>query len=341
MAYRVAVLGATGAVGREMISTLETRKFPISELVPLASERSAGSTVEYQGDEIEVRVATPEAFEGIDIVVSSAGGSVSQKLLPEAAKRGAVSIDNTSAFRMDPDVPLVVPEVNPHRIADYRAKRIIANPNCSTIQMVVALKPLHDAAIVKNVVVSTYQAVSGAGQKAMDELFDQTRGLYAQQEFAPKNLPHRIAFNLIPQIDVFMDDGATKEEWKMRVETPKIMEAAIDVHATCVRVPVFYSHSEAVWVETEKDLSPEEARRLLSAAPGITVVDEPAEKRYPMPIDVAGEDDVAVGRIRRHPGRANTLAMWIVGDNIRKGAALNAVQIAERLVELWEREGRA
>lgn len=341
MGYRVAVLGATGAVGREMIATLEARKFPVDELVPLASERSVGSYVEFHGDEVAVRLAEPAAFEGIDIVLSSAGGSISQKLLPEAAARGAVSIDNTSAFRMDPDVPLVVPEVNAHRIADYHRRRIIANPNCSTIQMVVALKPLHDAAVVKSVVVSTYQAVSGAGQKAMDELFEQTRGLFTQNPAETKHLPHRIAFNLIPQIDVFMEDGATKEEWKMRVETPKIMEAEIDVHATCVRVPVFYGHSEAVWVETERDVSPDEARALIEAAPGVTVVDEPAEKRYPMPVDVAGEDDVAVGRIRRHPGRPRTLAMWIVGDNVRKGAALNAVQIAERLVDLWQREGRA
>jgi aspartate-semialdehyde dehydrogenase len=324
-----------------MIATLEARKFPVDELVPLASERSVGSTVEFHGEEIEVRLAEPSAFDGIDIVLSSAGGSISQKLLPEAAARGAVSIDNTSAFRMDPDVPLVVPEVNAHRIADYKTKRIIANPNCSTIQLVVALKPLHDAATVKNVVVSTYQAVSGGGQKAMDELFEQTRGLFTQNPTEPKHLPHRIAFNLIPQIDVFLDDGATKEEWKMRAETPKIMEADIDVHATCVRVPVFYSHSEAAWIETARDLSPDEARALLNAAPGVTVIDEPAELRYPMPADVAGEDDVAVGRIRRHPGRPHTLAMWIVGDNVRKGAALNAVQIAEQLIELWQREGRA
>lgn len=339
--YRVAVLGATGAVGQEMIDTLLRRKFPVAELRLLASARSAGQTIEVGGEDIVVEEAKPEAFAGIDIVLSSAGGSVSEALLPAAAEHGCVSIDNTSAFRMDPDVPLVVPEVNPQRIRDYTKRRIIANPNCSTIQMVAALKPLHDAATVEQVIVSTYQAVSGAGQAAMDELFEETRSMYAQQGYERHKFPHQIAFNVIPQIDVFMDDGSTKEEWKMRVETPKIMEAEIDVHATCVRVPVFYGHSEAVWVTTREPLSPEQARTLLDKAEGVEVVDETGELRYPLPIDAAGEDPVYVGRIRRHPGRLNTLAMWVVADNIRKGAALNAVQIAERLIVLWEQEGRA
>lgn len=341
MGFRVAVLGATGAVGQEMLETLERRDFPVDELLPLASERSAGGTVPFRGEDVTIRLAEPDAFRDVDIVLSSAGGGVSKELLPHAAEHGAVSIDNTSAYRMDPEVPLVVPEVNPDRIRDYTTKRIIANPNCSTIQMVVALKPLHDAATVRTVIVSTYQAVSGAGHKAMDELFEETRAIYNQQEFAREVFPKQIAFNVLPQIDVFLEGGETKEEWKMRVETPKIMEAEIDVHATCVRVPVFYGHAEAVWVETERPLSPGEAREVFERDPEIKVIDDTAAGDYPTPAETAATDPVYVGRIRPHPTNERMLAMWVVSDNIRKGAALNAVQIAERLARLWEEEGRS
>ncbi len=327
--YRVAVLGATGLVGRTFLELLAERGFPASEVLPLASARSAGSTVVFDGEELRVRVAEPAAFEGVDLVLSSAGAAVSRELLPAAAERGAVSIDNTSAFRMDPEVPLVVPEVNAHRIPEYGRKRIIANPNCSTIQLAVALKPLHDAFGVRRVIVSTYQSVSGAGQGAVDELLADTA---AGGDLPPTSF----AFNALPQIDVFLDGGETKEEWKMSVETPKIMEAEIPLTATCVRVPVVSCHSEAVWIETERPASPEDARAVLRDASGVEVVDDPAALAYPTPFAAAGKDPVYVGRVRRDPTAENSLAMWVVADNIRKGAALNAVQIAERLVAHWE-----
>lgn len=343
MEQTVAVLGATGLVGRTILRILEEREFPATEVVPLASARSAGKTLAFRGRELVVREAVPEAFEGIDLVLSSAGGAVSQELLPQAAARGAVSVDNTSAFRMDEDVPLVVPEVNRHRIADYRARRIIANPNCSTIQLVVALKPLHDAFGLKRVTVATYQGVSGAGAKAVDELFEETRAALGAERFERKVFPRPIAFNVLPHIDVFRDDGDTKEEWKMRVETPKILEAPVPLHATCVRVPVQVGHSEAVWIETERPISAEAAREALSAAPGLEVVDDPRsgvpERAYPTAADCARRDSVYVGRIRRDPTIEHGLAFWVVADNLRKGAALNAVQIAEELVALWRQAG--
>ncbi len=339
MSYRVAVLGATGLVGRTLLEVLEQRDFPVAELVPLASERSVGRLVAFRGERHEVLLAEPEAFDGVDLVLSSAGAAVSRALLPEAARRGAVSVDNTSAFRMEADVPLVVPEVNRHRIADYRARRLLANPNCSTIQLVVALKPLHDAFGLRRVIVSTYQSVSGAGQRAVDELLGETRAMLAGEAFERHVFPAPIAFNALPHIDVFLDSGDTREEWKMQVETPKILETPIPLHATCVRVPVAAGHSEAVWIETERPVDPEAARAALAAAPGIEVIDDPARLAYPTAVDAAGRGDVLVGRIRRDPTVANGLAFWVVADNLRKGAATNAVQIAEGLVELWEDAG--
>ena len=303
MSYRVAVLGATGLVGRTFLDILDQRSFPLDELIPLASERSAGTTLPFRGDDLEVRLAEPEAFEGVDIVLSSAGGAVSKKLLPEAARRGAVSIDNTSAYRMDPEVPLVVPECNAHRIGDYVRKGIIANPNCSTIQLVVALKPLHEAFGLRSVHVATYQSVSGAGAGAVRELLDETRHLLddAAGEFEHHEFPRQIAFNALPHIDVFQAEGETKEEWKMRVETPKILEIPVKVHATCVRIPVMGGHSEAVWIETERPIDPDAAREMLAGAPGVEVVDDPATGRYPTAAEGEGTDPVFVGRIRRDP----------------------------------------
>lgn len=343
MPYRVAVLGATGLVGRTMLRILEERELPAGEILALASERSAGTTLPFQGGELTVRRAEPAAFEGVDLVLSSAGGSVSRELLPEAAARGAVSIDNTSAFRMDEEVPLVVPEVNAHRIPDYRDRRIIANPNCSTIQLVVALKPLHDAFGLRRVTVATYQSVSGAGAQAVDEMFEETRAAMGAEPFDRKVFPKPIAFNPLPQIDVFLDDGETKEEWKMRLETPKILETEVPLHATCVRVPVQVGHSEAVWIETERPVAPGEAREVLGASPAITVMDAPAnppgDDAYPTAADCAGRDPVFVGRIRRDPTIERGLAFWVVADNLRKGAALNAIQIAEEVFRLWEEAG--
>jgi len=339
--WRIGILGATGLVGQEMIATLEQRKFPVSELRPLASERSAGETVQFHGEEIDIQVADENAFNDLDIVLSSAGGSVSKALLPAAAKAGAVSIDNTSAFRMDPEVPLVVPEVNPHRVADYGAKRIIANPNCSTIQLVLALKPLHDKLGLERVLVSTYQSTSGAGKAAIDDLFEETRSVYTQEPYQRQKFPKRIAFNVLAQIDVFLDDGDTKEEWKMRVETPKILEAEIPLHATCARVPVFFSHAEAVWVQTVEDTSPEQLRTLFAQMPGVEVLDDPDNDVFPTPVDAAGTDPTYIGRIRRDPTHPRGFAFWVVADNIRKGAALNAVQIAERLATHWDEHGHA
>ena len=330
--FRVAVCGATGAVGREMLKTLEQRDFPASEVVPFASSRSAGTKVPFKDDELTVREMTKDCFEGFDLALFSAGGGPSKEFAPYAAKAGCVVVDNSSAWRMDPAIPLVVPEVNPHDL-DWH-KGIIANPNCSTIQMVVALKPLHDEATIKRVVVSTYQAVSGTGQKAIDELGKQVSDLFNSRDVTCGVYPYQIAFNCLPQIDVFLDSGYTKEEMKMVLETKKIMgDENIKVTATAVRVPVFYGHSESVNIETAEKLPAERARILLSTAPGVTVVDYPEKNAYPMAIQVAGEDDVFVGRIREDDTIENGLNMWIVSDNIRKGAALNAVQIAEALIE--------
>ncbi|MGE5507067.1 MAG: aspartate-semialdehyde dehydrogenase [Chitinophagales bacterium] len=335
--YRVAVVGVTGAVGQELLHILEERNFPVAELKALASARSVGREVEFRGEKVKVAEATPESFAGVEIAFFSAGGGVSQTLVPEAVRRGAVCIDNTSAFRLDPEVPLVVPEVNPEDIKWHRG--IIANPNCSTIIMVVALNPLHQAAKVKRVVVSTYQAVSGAGAQAMEVLRAQSRAVIEGRDFTPEILPYgkaprhyQIAFNLLPQIDVFAEAGYTKEEWKMVHETQKIMHAPeVKVTATTIRVPVFRCHSESVNVEMERKLTVEEARRILAAAPGVVVQDDPANMEYPMPAELSGRDEVFVGRVREDLTVDSGLNLWVVGDQIRKGAALNAIQIAERL----------
>ena len=334
--FTVAVVGATGAVGNEMIATLEQRKFPVRGLKLLASDRSLGVTLPYKGEDIPVEVLTENSFKGVQIGLFSAGGSISQKFAPIAAESGCVVVDNTSAWRMDPDVPLVVPEVNAHAIAQYKKRGIIANPNCSTIQMVVVLKPLHDAAKIKRVVVSTYQAVSGTGKKAIYELETQVRALFNNQEIEKKVYPHQIAFNCLPHIDAFLENGYTKEEMKMVNETKKIMEdAGIAVTATTVRVPVFYGHSESVNIEFERELTPDAARKLLGKAPGVKVVDDPNKNQHPLAIYAAGKDDTFVGRIRKDESVKYGLNMWIVSDNIRKGAALNAVQIAEILGEKY------
>ncbi len=330
----VAVVGATGLVGEEMIRVLEEHKFPVARLVPLASERSAGKTVHFNGQDVDVQTLGPKSFEGVHVALFSAGGDVSKEYGPIAASAGAVVIDNSSAFRMDPDVPLVVPEVNPQALDKLPARRIIANPNCSTIQMVVVLKPLHDVAKIKRVVVSTYQSVSGAGKEAIEELTTETRALFAGEIVEPQVFPHRIAFNCLPQIDVFLPDGTTKEEQKMIQETTKIMcDNTIKVTATAVRVPVYFGHSESVNIETEKPLSAETARAFLERAPGVVVVDDPAELVYPLASECAGTDPVYVGRLRNDPTVPHGLNCWIVADNIRKGAATNAVQIAELLLE--------
>lgn len=334
--YNVAVVGATGAVGNEMVATLEQRKFPIKKLTLLASARSIGKTLSYKGEEIPIDELKEDSFKGIDIGLFSPGGTISTKFAPIAAESGCVVIDNTSAFRMDPDVPLVVPEVNEHAIAQYKKRGIIANPNCSTIQMVVVLKPLHDAAKIKRVVVSTYQAVSGTGKKAIYELEQQVLAIYNNKRVENKVYPWQIAFNVLPHIDSFLESGYTKEEMKMVNETKKIMEDdSIKVTATTVRVPVFYGHSESVNIEFEKDLSPDKARKLLKKAPGVKVVDDPAKNKYPLAIHAAGKDDTFVGRIRRDESVPYGLNMWVVADNIRKGAALNAVQIAEVLAQKY------
>ncbi|WP_366656984.1 aspartate-semialdehyde dehydrogenase [Fodinicurvata sp. EGI_FJ10296] len=333
MGYKVAVVGATGNVGQEMLQILAERDFPADTVVPLASSRSIGTEVSY-GEEtiLKVRDLDDYDFAGTDIALSSPGASVSAQFAPRAAEAGCVVIDNTSQFRMDPDIPLVVPEVNPEALSGYARRNIIANPNCSTIQMVVALKPLHDLAGIKRVVVSTYQSVSGSGREAMDELFNQTRGVFVNDPVEKSKFTKQIAFNVIPHIDVFMDDGATREEWKMAAETKKIMGSSIKVHATCVRVPVFVGHGEAVSIEFENEIDVESARRALRAAPGVIVVDHRADEGYVTPIECAGEDAVYVSRIREDPTVENGLSMWVVSDNLRKGAALNTVQIAERLI---------
>jgi aspartate-semialdehyde dehydrogenase len=328
----VAVAGATGAVGREMLKTLEQRDFPADEVIALASARSAGTTVPFKDGELTVKEMTEESFKGVNLALFSAGGGTSKTFAPHAVKSGCVVVDNSSAWRMDPKCPLVVPEVNPDDV-DWHAG-IIANPNCSTIQMVVALKPLHDAWTIKRVVVSTYQAVSGTGQKAITELETQVRQMFNGLDPEIKVYPHQIAFNCIPQIDVFSLGDYTFEEIKMIKETAKIMgDESIKVTATTVRVPVFYGHSESVNIEFEKPCSAKEARAILSAAPGVQVYDNPNEKMYPMPLMAAGEDEVFVGRIREDDTVNSGLNMWIVADNIRKGAALNAVQIAELLLK--------
>jgi aspartate-semialdehyde dehydrogenase len=334
MGYRVAVVGATGNVGREILTTLAERDFPVDEVVALASSRSIGSEVSFgEKDVLRVQDLDRFDFKNIDIALFSPGAAVSAVHAPRAAKAGAVVIDNTSQFRMDPDVPLVVPEVNPEALARYTKRNIIANPNCSTIQMVVALKPLHDLAKIKRVVVSTYQSVSGAGKEAMDELFNQTRAIYVNDPIKPEQFTKRIAFNVIPHIDIFMDDGSTKEEWKMVAETKKILDAEIAVTATCVRVPVFIGHAEAINIEFERPITVEQARAALKAAPGISVVDHRVDEGYVTPQEVAGEDPVFISRIRRDTTVKHGLNIWVVADNLRKGAALNAVQIAELLVQ--------
>ena len=332
MAFKVAVVGATGNVGREMLSVLAERKFPVSEVYAVASARTAGTEVSFGEDDVlKVKDLDKYDFKGVDIALFSPGAKVSAVHAPRAAKAGAVVIDNTSHFRMDKDIPLVVPEVNPEAIALYEKRGIIANPNCSTIQMVVALKPLHDLATIKRVVVATYQSVSGAGRAAMDELFAQTRGIYVNESPKPECFTKQIAFNVIPHIDIFMEDGSTKEEWKMVGETRKILDPDIAVHATCVRVPVFIGHGEAVNVEFARPISEDEAREALRSAPGIVVVDHRADEGYVTPAEAAGEDPVYVSRIRKDPTVPNGLGLWVVADNLRKGAALNAVQIAEVL----------
>jgi len=333
MGYRVAVVGATGNVGREMLQTLSERGFPVDEVVALASDRSAGREVSFGENKVlKVRKLDGFDFKGFDIGLFSPGARVSAQYAPIAARAGCVVIDNSSHFRMDPDVPLVVPEVNPEAIALHTRRNIIANPNCSTIQMVVALKPLHDAAKVRRVSVATYQSVSGAGKEAMDELFTQTRGIFVNDPVVKEKFTKQIAFNVIPHIDVFMDDGATREEWKMAVETRKILDRDIKVVATCVRVPVFVGHGEAVHVEFANEISVEEARSLLRAAPGVTVIDHRADEGYVTPVECVGDDRVYVSRIRKDTTVKNGLAFWCVADNLRKGAALNAVQIAEHLL---------
>jgi aspartate-semialdehyde dehydrogenase len=332
MGYRVAVVGATGNVGREMLSILAERKFPADKVFAVASSRSVGSEVSF-GDDKTLKVENLDIFDfkGVDIALFSPGARVSAVHAPRAAKAGCVVIDNTSQFRMDKDVPLVVPEVNPEAIAQYKKRNIIANPNCSTIQMVMALKPLHDLAHVKRVVVATYQSVSGAGRAAMDELFTQTRGIYVNDPIRRERFTKQIAFNVIPHIDVFVEGGDTKEEWKMAGETRKILGADIVVTATCVRVPVFIGHAEAVNVEFERPLDEAKARAALQKAPGVVVVDHRADEGYVTPVEAAGEDTIYVSRLRRDPTVANGLNLWVVADNLRKGAALNAVQIAEVL----------
>jgi len=330
--YNVAILGATGAVGQTMIKVLEERNFPVNEIKFLASERSAGKEVEYHGMKYKVEAVCEEAFENVDIALFSAGGERSKKWAPIAASKGAVVIDNSSAFRMDPEVPLVVPEVNPEDVKWH--KGIIANPNCSTIQMVVALYPIHKVKKIKRIIVATYQAVSGAGATAIEDLELETKAVMEGKYFYPRALPHHIAFNVIPRIDNFEPNGYTKEELKMINETRKIMhEPDIKVSPTCVRVPVYVGHSEAVTIETQEPITAEEAREILKNAPGVVVEDDPFNNVYPTPIEVAGKDDVFVGRIRKDLGFENGLSMWIVGDNLRKGAATNAVQIAELLVK--------
>ena len=332
MGYKVAVVGATGNVGREMLAILAERAFPADEVVALASRRSQGTEVSFGDATLKVKALDTYDFSGVDICLMSAGGTISKEWSPKIAAAGAVVIDNSSAWRMDPEVPLVVPEVNADAVAGFTKKGILANPNCSTAQLVVALKPLHDRARIKRVVVSTYQSVSGAGKEGMDELFAQTRAVFVSDPVVPEKFSKRIAINLIPHIDIFMEDGFTKEEWKMMAETKKILDPKIKLTATCVRVPVFIGHSEAVNVEFEEPLSADEARDILREAPGILVIDKHEPGGYATPHEAAGEDATYISRIREDMTVENGLAFWCVSDNLRKGAALNAVQIAEVLV---------
>jgi aspartate-semialdehyde dehydrogenase len=334
MSYKVAVVGATGNVGRELLAILAERAFPVREVVALASERSIGAEVSFGEDDLlKVRDLDTFDFKGTEIALFSPGAKVSAVHAPRAAKAGTVVIDNTSQFRTDPDIPLIVPEVNPTALAGYAKRNIVANPNCSTIQMVLALKPLHAIARIRRVVVATYQSVSGAGKEAMDELFTQTRAIYVNDPIKPEQFTKRIAFNVIPHIDAFMDDGSTKEEWKMMAETRKILDPDIAVSATCVRVPVFIGHAEALNIEFEGPITEHQAREALKKAPGVSVVDHRVDEGYVTPQEVAGEDNVFVSRIRKDPTVKYGLNLWVVGDNLRKGAALNAVQIAELLIK--------
>jgi aspartate-semialdehyde dehydrogenase len=333
MGYRVAVVGATGNVGREMLKVLDERKFPADEVYAIASRRSLGLEVSYGDRTLKCRDLEQFDFSKVDLCLMSAGSAVSKEWSPKIGAKGCIVIDNSSAWRYDQDVPLIVPEVNADAVAGYTKKNIIANPNCSTAQLVVVLKPLHDAAKINRVVVATYQSVSGAGKEAMDELWQQTKGMYVPgQEVEPQKFPKQIAFNCIPQIDVFMEDGYTKEEWKMLVETKKILDPKIRLTATCVRVPVFVGHSEAVNIEFEKPLSPEEARKILRSAPGVMVVDKREPGGYVTPVEAAGEFATYVSRIREDATVENGLSLWIVSDNLLKGAALNTVQIAETII---------
>jgi aspartate-semialdehyde dehydrogenase len=333
MGYRVAVVGATGNVGREILNILAERQFPLDEVAAVASARSTGDEIDFGDSGETLRVKNLEHFDftGWDIALFSAGGDVSKIHAPRAAQAGCTVIDNSSAFRMDPDVPLIVPEVNADAIGGYAKKNIIANPNCSTAQLVVALKPLHDAAKIKRVVVATYQSVSGAGKRGMDELFEQSRNIFVGDPNEPEFFTKQIAFNVIPHIDVFLDDGSTKEEWKMVVETKKILDPAIKLSATCVRVPVFVGHSEAVNIEFENEISADQAREILREAPGVMVVDKRENGGYVTPVEAVGDYATYVSRIREDPTIENGLSLWVVSDNLRKGAALNAVQIAELL----------
>ena len=333
MGFKVAVVGATGNVGREMLNILSERRFPADEVVALASRKSMNVEVSYGDKTLKCKSLDQYDFSDVDICLMSAGGAVSKEWSPKIAAQGAVVIDNSSQWRMDPDVPLVVPEVNAHALDGFRKKNIIANPNCSTAQLVVALKPLHDKAKIKRVVVATYQSVSGAGKDGMDELDRQTKALYSVQDVEVKKFPKRIAFNLIPHIDVFLDDGYTKEEWKMVVETKKILDPKIKLTATCVRVPVFISHSEAVNIEFENPITADEARDVLRNAPGCIVIDKREPGGYVTPLEATGEDATYISRIREDATVENGLVLWCVSDNLRKGAALNAIQIAETLIK--------
>ena len=334
MSFKIAVVGATGAVGREMLQTLEERSFPIKEIVALASEKSLGKEVSF-GEKKPLTVQNLEAFDftSCDIALFSAGSAIAEKFGPKAAQQGAVVIDNSSRWRMESEIPLIVPEVNSAALAGYSKRNIVANPNCSTAQLVMALKPLHDAFKINRVVVSTYQSVSGAGSTGMDELFNQTRAVYVNDPIENKEFTKKIAFNCIPHIDMFMDDGFTKEEWKMTAETRKILDPNINVVAHCVRVPVFIGHAEAVFIETNKPVDEQGARDVLSSFPGVIIVDHREDGGYVTPEECAGEDGVYISRLRRDPTVKNGLVFWCVSDNLRKGAALNAVQIAEALIE--------
>ena len=333
MGYRVAVVGATGNVGREMLTILAERQFPLDEVAAIASAKSTGDIVDFgeSGETLKIRNLEHFDFAGWDMALFAAGSDVSKLHAPRAAQAGCTVIDNSSLYRMDPDVPLIVPEVNADAIAGYRKKNIIANPNCSTAQLVVALKPLHDAAKIKRVVVATYQSVSGSGKAGMDELFEQSRNIFVGDSNTPVKYPKQIAFNVIPQCDVFLDDGSTKEEWKMVVETKKILGSSIKLTATCVRVPVFVGHSEAVNIEFEDEISAEDAQKILREAPGVMLVDKREDGGYVTPVECVGDYATFVSRVREDPTVDNGLSLWVVSDNLRKGAALNAVQIAELL----------